>query len=77
MDTFGWLDVTRIGEELAEAHPGVDPLKVGFVDLRRLAQALPGFKVSPGERAEPTERILEEIQRHWNEEYRDVQQDEG
>jgi FeS assembly protein IscX len=77
MDTFGWLDVARIGEELAEAHAGVDPLKVGFVELRRLVEALPAFKVLPGERAEPNERILEEIQRHWNEEYRDVQGDDA
>jgi len=73
MHTFGWLDVTRIGEELADAHPQTDPLTVRFVDLRRLVEALPGFVIHPGDRTEPNERILEEIQRHWNQEYRDLQ----
>ena len=27
---FHWLDVQRIGEELAEAHPEADPLTVTF-----------------------------------------------
>ena len=77
MDTFGWLDVARIGEELADIHPTIDPLKVGFVDLRRLVEALPVFKVHPGDRAEPNEKILEQIQKHWNDEYRDLQDDDA
>lgn len=76
MDTFGWLDVARIGEELADAHPQTDPLTVRFVDLRLLVEALSGFRIEPGDRAEPTERILEEIQRHWNQEYRELQDDD-
>ena len=42
--TFSWLDVDRIAEELADAHPGVDPLKVRFTDLRAKVEALPGFE---------------------------------
>jgi FeS assembly protein IscX len=62
--TFGWLDVDRIGEELAERHPGMDPLKVRFTDLRKLVEALPGFKEEPGHPV--NERILETIQMRWN-----------
>lgn len=62
--TFGWLDVDRIGEELAERHPTMDPLKVRFTDLRKLVEALPGFKEEPGHPV--NERILETIQMRWN-----------
>jgi len=72
MDTFGWLDVARIGEDLADAHPDTDPMTIGFIDLRRLVESLPGFRLEPGERTEPNERILEEIQRHWCRECRDL-----
>ena len=67
-DSFGWLDVERIAEELADAHEGTDPLTVNFVDLRDMVEALDGFEIEPGGRSEPTERILEEIQRLWVEE---------
>jgi FeS assembly protein IscX len=62
--TYGWLEVQRIGEELAAAHPGVDPFSVKFVDLRRMVVALPGFQEEPGHPV--NERILEEIQRAWS-----------
>lgn len=62
--TFGWLDVDRIAEELADAHRGVDPLKVKFVDLRRMVEALPNFHEEPGHPV--NERILEAIQMSWN-----------
>jgi len=65
-DTFHWLDVDLIGEELARAHPEISPLRVGFVELRRLVQELPGFREQPGHPV--NERILEEIQRYWIEE---------
>jgi FeS assembly protein IscX len=64
--TFHWLDVDIIGEELAAAHPGVDPLGVRFTELRRLVQGLEGFREEPGHPV--NERILEEIQRAWIEE---------
>ncbi|HMN42896.1 MAG TPA: Fe-S cluster assembly protein IscX [Phycisphaerales bacterium] len=62
--TFGWLDVDRIAEELADAHPGLNPLTVKFIDLRRMVEALPDFHGDP---AHPVnERILEAIQMSWN-----------
>jgi FeS assembly protein IscX len=68
--TFHWLDVDLIGEKLAEAHPSRDPLTVRFVELRRLVEALPGFKEQPGHPV--NERILETIQQQWHEEYTDA-----
>ncbi|MBM4106917.1 MAG: Fe-S cluster assembly protein IscX [Phycisphaerae bacterium] len=64
--TFHWLDVTRIGEELAEHHPEVDPLTISFPRLKALVVALPGFAERPGH--PPNERILEAIQQAWIEE---------
>lgn len=64
MKTFGWLDVTRIAEELADRYPGVDPLSVKFVDLKRMVMELPGFQEEPGHPV--NEKILEAIQMHWN-----------
>lgn len=62
--TYGWLDVTRIAEELADRHPDVSPLSVKFVDLRRMVTELPGFVEEPGHPV--NEKILETIQMHWN-----------
>ena len=70
VDTFGWLDVERIAEELVEAHPDVDPMGVNFVDLRDLVRSLPGFVEEPEHPV--NERILETIQGHWIEEHRDA-----
>lgn len=64
--TFGWLEVDRIAESLADAHPDKDPLAVRFTDLRRLVEALPGFREEPGHPV--NERILEVIQMKWREE---------
>ena len=69
-DTFHWLDVDRIAEELADAHPGVDPLAVNFVELRDKVASLDGFEEQPGHPV--NERILETIQALWNEEFRDL-----
>lgn len=73
-DTFHWLDVERIGEELAEAHPGVDPLRISFPVLRRMVEALPGFREEPGHPV--NERILEAIQQHWHDEYLDIERED-
>jgi FeS assembly protein IscX len=62
--SFGWLEVDRIAEALADAHPGVDPLKVRFTELRRYVEALPSFKEEPGHPV--NEKILEAIQMSWN-----------
>jgi len=62
--SFGWLDVQRIAEELADRHPGVDPLSIAFVDLRAMVAKLPGFVSDP---AHPVnEKILETIQMLWS-----------
>jgi len=60
---FGWLDVQRIAEELADRHPGVDPLSIKFVVLRRMVTELPGFEEEPGHPV--NEKILETIQSRW------------
>jgi FeS assembly protein IscX len=62
-DSFHWLDVDRIAEELALAYPRRDPLQVRFPELRSLVQALPGFAERPGHVV--NERILEAIQMAW------------
>jgi FeS assembly protein IscX len=65
-DTFDWLDVQRIAEELADAHPRRNPYAVTFPELRGLVTQLPGFAERAGHPV--NERILEEIQRLWAEE---------
>ena len=72
--TFGWLEVRLIGELLAEHHPSLNPIAVGFPQLKKLVTELPGFKEEPGHPS--NERILEEIQRHWIEERDDLADDE-
>jgi len=62
-DSFHWLDVDIIGEELARVHPEVDPLRTGFVQLKTLVAGLQGFREKAGHPV--NERILEEIQVHW------------
>lgn len=66
-DTFHWLDVHRIGEELFDAHPDLDPMSVRFPELRRMVEALEGFQPRPGHPV--NERILEAIQMAWLEEF--------
>lgn len=63
---FHWLDVHRIGEELFDAHPDVDPMAVRFPDLRRMVESLDGFEERPGHPV--NERILEAVQMAWLEE---------
>lgn len=65
-ETFHWLDVQRIAEELADAHPALDPVRVNFVELRDLVRGLDGFEEQAGHPV--NERILESIQRLWIEE---------
>jgi len=71
--TFGWLEVELIGEMIAERHPGVDPMRTGFVELKRMVAGLPGFAEEPGHPV--NEKILEHIQKHWIEERRDLAED--
>ena len=61
--TLHWLDTERIGEELAEVHPDLDPLAVTFPRLKSLVESLKDFKEQPGHPC--NERILEAIQQAW------------
>ncbi|MBM4114103.1 MAG: Fe-S cluster assembly protein IscX [Phycisphaerae bacterium] len=65
-DNFHWLDVARIGEELAERHEDLDPVSITFPRLKALVIELPGFRELPGHPC--NERILEAIQQAWIEE---------
>lgn len=68
--TLHWLDVEEIALSLLEAHPTVDPLGVRFTELRRMVEALPGFK--PQADHPVNEKILETIQAMWHEEKQDA-----
>ena len=63
--SYGWNDVQRIAEELAEAKPGVDPFSVNFVDLQRWIKELPDFDDTSGRVGE---KVLEAVQALWIEE---------
>ena len=60
--SYGWNDVQRIAEELAEAKPGVDPFSVNFVDLQQWIKELPDFDNTSGRVGE---KVLEAVQTHW------------
>ena len=62
-----WTDIYDIAIELADTHPGVDPLAVNFVDLRDWVMALEDFDDKPDHCGE---KILEAIQQAWIEELR-------
>ena len=72
-DTFNWLNVERIAEELALRYPEVEPLEVGFSQLRDLVEGLPGFAAHEGHAC--NEKILEAIQMSWHDEHGD--EDDG
>jgi FeS assembly protein IscX len=74
MDTFHWLDVQRIGEELADLYPERDPFATSFPDLRALIEQLDGFE--PEADHPVNERILEAIQQHWNDEREGIERDD-
>ncbi|MEP7061462.1 MAG: Fe-S cluster assembly protein IscX [Betaproteobacteria bacterium] len=57
-----WTDSRDIAIALADAHPGVDPARVRFVDLMQWVLALPGFDDNPKHGGE---KILEAIQMAW------------
>jgi len=63
-----WVDSLEIAIALDEAHPGVDPLQVNFVELREWVLALDEFDDDPEHSGE---RILEAIQMAWIEERED------
>jgi FeS assembly protein IscX len=57
-----WTDSREIAIALAEAHPGIDPSRVLFTDLRQWVLDLPGFDDDPKHCGE---KILEAIQMAW------------
>ena len=68
-ETYHWLDIQRIAEELADHHPDSDPLTISFPALRNLVEELPGFQAQEGHPC--NERILEAVQQAWIEEQED------
>ncbi len=42
-NTFDWDNAEEIGIQLAEAHPGLDPLTVRFTDLHKYVTAAAGI----------------------------------
>jgi FeS assembly protein IscX len=60
-----WTDSRDIAIALSEAHPGLDPRRINFVDLRNWVVELPGFSDDPKRSGE---KILEAIQMAWIEE---------
>ena len=60
--TMKWTDINDLAIALSEQHPGVDPLRINFLDLMNLVMALPGFD---DEAKHCGEKILEAIQQAW------------
>ncbi len=60
--SYSWTDINLIAEDLAEAHPEVDPQMVRFTDLHRWVCELPDFEDDP---KRSNEKILEAIQAAW------------
>ena len=58
-----WQDPAEVAWALDDAHPGVDPLDLNFVDLHRMILDLPGFDDDPDA---ASESILEAIVVAWN-----------
>jgi FeS assembly protein IscX len=63
--SYGWNDVQRIAEELAEQHPGLDPYSVSFPKLQQMIEQLPDFDSTNGRVGE---KVLEAIQPLWADE---------
>ena len=59
---ISWTDSLEIAISLEEAHPGIDPITINFVDLRELVMALEDFNEGD---TQCGEKILEAIQMCW------------
>lgn len=57
-----WTDSLRIGEELADQYPDIDPKTVRFTDLMQWVLDLKDFNDAPEHCGE---KILEAIQLAW------------
>lgn len=73
-DSFDWMDVDRIAQELADAFPDRDPYTVRFTELRELVRGLRGFHEDPGHPV--NEKILEAIQAGWADEQAGLESDD-
>lgn len=60
-----WTDSLDIAIELDEKYPDMDPLTLGFVDLRNMVISLSEFSDDENKSGE---KILESIQMNWIEE---------
>ena len=60
-----WTDSLDIAIELDEKYPDMDPLTLGFVDLRNMVISLNEFSDDENKSGE---KILESIQMNWIEE---------
>ena len=65
---------STIRTDLTAAMKDKDPLRTGFVELKRLVMSLEGFHEEPGHPC--NEKILETIQRFWIEEREDLRSDD-
>ncbi len=66
--TRTWRDVDEIALDLVERYPNRDPLSVKLPELKQLVLALPEFSDAPDA---ANEKILEEIQAAWYDEFED------
>ncbi len=63
-----WNDVDEIALDLVERYPGPDPLTVTLPELRKMVLELPSFGDEPDA---VTDKLLEEIQAAWYDEFED------
>lgn len=59
---YRWVDSLEIALDLIEKHPGVDPYKLHFTELRKWVLELENFDDDPNHCGE---RVLEAIQLAW------------
>jgi FeS assembly protein IscX len=62
---MNWTDSLDIAIALDEAYPDINPLTVGFVDLKKMVITLEEFN---DDEKKSGEKILEAIQMNWIEE---------
>jgi FeS assembly protein IscX len=62
---MNWTDSLDIAIALDEAYPNIDPLTIGFVDLKKMIITLEEFN---DDEEKSGEKILEAIQMNWIEE---------